>query len=87
MKLGHIVKYHNVFFKFDYGLYGTMLSVAMALCLCKFTILNDVRSVTRIFFMRIFMKLSHIFKYRDVFFKFENGLYPTMLSAVMALCL
>ena len=25
MKLGHIVKYHDVFFKFDNGLYGTML--------------------------------------------------------------
>ena len=25
MKLGHIVKYHAVFFKFDNGLYRTML--------------------------------------------------------------
>ena len=25
MKLCHIVKYHDVFFKFDNGLYGTML--------------------------------------------------------------
>ena len=25
MKLYHIVKYHDVFFKFDNGLYGTML--------------------------------------------------------------
>ena len=33
MKLGHIVKYHDVFFKFDNGLYRTMLSVVMALCL------------------------------------------------------
>ena len=31
MKLGHIVKYHDVFFKFDNGPYRTMLSVAMAL--------------------------------------------------------
>ena len=33
MKLGHIVKYHDVFFKFDKGPYHTMLSVVMALCL------------------------------------------------------
>ena len=33
MKLGHIVKYHDVFFKFDNGPYRTMLSVAMAVCL------------------------------------------------------
>ena len=32
MKLGHIVKYHNVFFKFDNGPYRTRLSVVMALC-------------------------------------------------------
>ena len=25
MVLGHIIKYHDVFFKFDNGLYGTML--------------------------------------------------------------
>ena len=25
MKLGHIVQYHDFFFKFDNGLYGTML--------------------------------------------------------------
>ena len=25
MKLGHIVKYHDIFFKFYNGLYGTML--------------------------------------------------------------
>ena len=34
MKLGlYIVKYHDVFFKFDNGPYRTMLSVVMALCL------------------------------------------------------
>ena len=33
MKLGHIVKYHDVFFKFDIDPYRTMLSVVMALCL------------------------------------------------------
>ena len=34
-----------------------------------------------------FMKLGHIDKYHDVFFKFDNGLYRTMFSVVMALCL
>ena len=81
MKLGHIVKYHAVFFKFNNGPYPTMLSVVMALCLWKFTILNDVRSLSRIFFIRI------LWKYGDVFFKFDNGPYRTMLSAIMALCL
>ena len=34
-----------------------------------------------------FMKLGHIVKYHDVLFKFDNGSYCAMLSAVMALCL
>ena len=34
-----------------------------------------------------FMKLGHIVKYHDLFFKFGNGPYRTMLSGVMALCL
>ena len=34
-----------------------------------------------------FMKLGHIVKYHDVFFKFNNGPYRTMPSVVMALCL
>ena len=38
-------------------------------------------------FHQNFMKLCHIVKYYDVFFKFENGLYRTMLSVAMALCL
>ena len=29
------------------------------------------------------MKLGHIVKYHDVFFKFDNGPYRTMLSAVV----
>ena len=32
-KLGHIVQYHNVFFKFDKAPYRTRLLVVMALCL------------------------------------------------------
>ena len=31
MKLGHIVQYHGVFFKFDNDPYRTMLSAVMAL--------------------------------------------------------
>ena len=38
-------------------------------------------------FYQNFMKLGHIVKYHDVFFKFDNGSYRTMLSAIMALCL
>ena len=48
MKLGHIVKYHDVFFMFDNGPYRTMLSAVMALCLWKFTVLNDVGSLSQI---------------------------------------
>ena len=33
MKLGHIVQYHNVFFKFDNGPYRTISSGVMAFCL------------------------------------------------------
>ena len=57
MKLGHIVKYHDVFFKFDNGPYQTRLSRVMALCLWKFTIWNDVRSLSRIFFTWILWNL------------------------------
>ena len=61
MKFGRIVKYHNVFVKFDNGLYRTRLSVVMALCLWKITVLNDVRSLTRIFFTRILWNLVTLF--------------------------
>ena len=46
MKLDHIVKYHDVFFKFDNGPYRTMLSAVMTLCLLKFAVLNDVCSLS-----------------------------------------
>ena len=55
----------------------------MILCLCKFTVLNDVRSLS---FYQNFMKLGHIVKYYNDFFKFDNGLYCTTLLGVMALC-
>ena len=61
MKLGHIVKYHDVFFKFDNGPYRTMLSVVMALCLWNFNVLNDVRSLSRILLIRILWNLVTLF--------------------------
>ena len=66
----------------------TMLSAVMAICLWKFTILNHVRPLfkSNIFYLN-FMKLGHIVKYYDVFFKFDNSPYRTMLSVIMALCL
>ena len=70
---------------FDNGPYRTMLSGVMALCLWKFTVLIDVRSLKSNSFDQNFMKLGHIVKYHDVFF-FDNGPYCTMLSGVMTLC-
>ena len=37
-------------------------------------------------FYQNFVKLGHIVKYCNALFKFDNGKYRTMLSAVMALC-
>ena len=71
-----------LFFKFDNGLYCTMLSVVMALHHFK----QCPLSKSSIFYQS-FMKLGNIVEYRDVFFKFNNGPYRTMLIAVMALCL
>ena len=59
MKLGHIVKVHDVFFKFDNGPYRTLLFVVMTLCLWKFTILNDVRSLSLIFLSEFYETWSH----------------------------
>ena len=53
MKLGHIVKYRNVFFKFDSGPYRTIISAVMAICLLKFAVLNNVRSLSQIVLIRI----------------------------------
>ena len=64
-----------------------MLSVVMALCLWKFTIWNDVSSLKSNIFYQNFMKLSHIIKYHNVFFKSKNGPYHNLLSVVMALCI
>ena len=38
MKVGHIVKYHYIFFKFVNDLYHTMSLVINALCLCLFAV-------------------------------------------------
>ena len=46
---------------------------------------NDVCSLSPI--LQRFMKLGHIVKYNNVFFKFDNDSYGTMLSGLMALCL
>ena len=59
MKLGHICLYHNAFFKFDNGPYRIRLSVVMALCWWKFTVLNDVGSLTRTFFSEFYETGSH----------------------------
>ena len=78
MKLGHIVKYHDVFFKFTNGLYRTMLSAVMALCLCNYRFNRCPFSKSNSFDQN-FMKFCHIVKYHNVFFKFDNGLYGTIL--------
>ena len=61
MKLGDIVMYHDVFFKIDNGPYRTMLSRVMALCLWKFTIWNDVRSLSWIVLIRILCNFVTLF--------------------------
>ena len=61
MKLGHSVKYHNIFFKFDNGPYPTMLSAVIALCLWKFTVLNDVRPLSWIVLIRILWNFITLF--------------------------
>ena len=38
-------------------------------------------------FNQNFIKLGHIVMYHDVFIKLDNGLYRTMPSGVLALCL
>ena len=58
MKLGHIVKYHDVFFKFDNGPYRTMPSVIIALWLWKFFIWNYVHSLSRIYWQTL--KMQHL---------------------------
>ena len=85
IKLGHIVRYHDIFFKFDNGLYHAFYSYGplfMKIHRFKRCPLSNSN-----IFLSEFMKLGHIVKYHDVFFKFDNDSYRTMLSRVMALCL
>ena len=84
MKLGHIVKYHNLLIQ-DNDPYGTTPSGVIALCLWKFTIWNDVSSLWWIILIRILWNLVTSF-ITNVFFKFKNGPYHTMPSGVIALC-
>ena len=87
MKLGHIVKYHYIFVKFNNGRYRTMPSGVMVLWLWKFNILNNVRSLSWIVLIRILWNLVTLLSTMISFLKFDNGLYCTMPSGVMALCL
>ena len=79
MKLGHIVDYHFVFFKFDNCPYRTMLSAVMALLFMKIRRFKRCLLSKPNSFDHSFMKLCHIVKYHYVFFKFDNVLYGTML--------
>ena len=72
MKLGYIVTYYNVFFKFDNGPCRAMLSGVIALCSRKFTLFDGVWSQ---YFDHNFMKIVHNVYYHDVFLEFDNGLY------------
>ena len=59
MKVGHIVKYYDVFFKFDNGLYRTMSSGVIALSSWKFTIFDGVRSISQVFWSKFYKTWSH----------------------------
>ena len=77
MKLGHIVKYHNAFFKFYNGPYRTNAfssygPLFMKNCRLKQRLLSRMNS-----FNYNSMKLGHIIKYQNVF-KFQNGPYRIM---------
>ena len=87
MKLGHIGYYRDVFFKFDNGTitHNTFSSHGpLFMKIHPFRIRPLSKSNT---FDQNFMKLAHIVRYYNVFFKFDNGPYRTILSVVMVLCL
>ena len=75
MKLGHFVKYHDVFFKLDDGLHPTLPSGVMAICLLKRCPVSKMNS----------FNLGYIVKYYNVFFKLDNGPCRTLLSGVIVL--
>ena len=57
----------------------------MAICFMKIHRFKRCPLTKLNIFYQNFMKLGHIVKYHDVFFKFDNGPYPTRFSVVMAL--
>ena len=59
LKLGHIVKNHDVFFKFDNGLCRTMPSVVMALCYEK-SPFETMSALLVEYFYQNFMKVGHL---------------------------
>ena len=67
MKLGHIVKYHNVFFKFHNGSYFTMPLRAIALFSRKITIFDGALSFKTSNFDPNFMKFGLNVQYHNVF--------------------
>ena len=79
MKLYHIVKYFNVIFKFDNGLYRPCLQELWPFVYEKSPFQTMLHSKSNSF-DQILMKLGHIVYYHNVFFKFDNGLIHIMLS-------
>ena len=82
MKLGHIVKYNNVF-KFDNGLYHTILSGVITFGSWKFTIFDGVRSISQAVSIKILRNLVTLL---SIILSSHNGLYRNMSSGVIALC-
>ena len=66
MKLGHIVRYHDVFFKFDICHYCTILLVVMALLFMNNNKLKRFSLSKSNIWYQNFMKLDHIDKYHNV---------------------
>ena len=86
MKLNHIAKYHNVFFKFDNWLISHQALSSYGPLFMKIHHLKRSPPFKSNIFYQNFMKLGHIVKYHDVFFKFQNGLYHIVPAGVIALC-
>ena len=93
-----VVSYQAPFRLSVYKIQSVYLSGAKNVCFCT---IRDFGSPTIMKIHRLkrhppsklnnfdqnFMKLNHFVKFQEVFFKFDNGRYRTMLSAVMAICL
>ena len=87
MKLGHIVWYHDVFFKFDKRSISHHVFSSFGPLFMKIHHLKRRPLSKSTIFDQNFMKHGHIVNWHDVFFKFDNGPHRTMLSVVLALCL